>query len=137
MKPRADHGGRALEGSFSGLKVVGALLVMGTLYCCLAASPRQKKSPPPPDYALVTGSVFNPQGGLVSNATVEVHEVNGHHRHWEAMTDEMGEFFVQVPPGKADYQVRASASGYVPDQQVVHVTADERETIFLHLARKR
>ena len=118
------------------LKRTGILLVASMISCTLAVGQRHKKRPAPPEYALITGSVFNPQGALIPNATVEVRLVNGSH-HWEAVTDEVGEFYVRVPPGKVDYRVRASASGYMPDQQVVHVTAAEREAIFLHLTPKK
>lgn len=135
MQP-ADHQKRARPLPWTGLKQVVSLLAAGILSCTLAVGQRHKKPPAPPDYALITGSVFNPQGTLIPNATVEVHQVNGSH-HWDAVTDDMGEFYVQVPPGKMDYRVRASASGYAPDQMVVHVIADERETIFLHLTPKQ
>jgi len=136
MRQRAGHQWGALPRCGTGWRRAGALLVAGLLSCTLAVGQRHKKPPAPPDYALVTGSVFNPQGALIPNATVELHQVNGRH-HWETVTNEMGEFYVEVPPGKMDYRVRASASGYAPDQQVVHVTADERETIFLHLTPKK
>lgn len=136
MIQHAGHEGRPLPRQGTRMKRTGVLLVAGMLSCTLALGQRHKKHPAPPEYALITGSVFNPQGALIPNATVEVHAVNGSH-HWEAVTDEMGEFYVHVPPGKMDYRVRASASGYVPDQQVVHVIAAEREAIFLHLTPKK
>lgn len=136
MIQRAGHARRALHWSFPCLKWAGAVLLMGTLYSSLAATPPHQKKRKPVDYALITGSVFTPEGALVPHATVEVREVGGHHHHWDAGTDEMGEFFVRVPPGKADYVVEASASGFQPDRATVHVAADERETIFLHLTRK-
>ena len=136
MIQHAGHEGRPLPRQGTRMKRTGVLLVAGMLSCTLALGQRHKKHPAPPEYALITGSVFNPQGALIPNATVEVHAVNGSH-HWETATDEMGEFYVHVPPGKMDYRVRASASGYVPDQQVVHVIAAEREAIFLHLTPKK
>jgi hypothetical protein len=136
MTRLADHEQRTRLRPGTGLKRAGILLLAGMLFSTLAVGQRRKKPPAPPDYALVTGSVFNPQGALIPNATVDVHQVNGSH-HWETVTNEMGEFFVQVPPGKVDYRVRASASGYAPDQQIVHVIADERETVFLHLTPKK
>lgn len=137
MIQRAGPPGGVLHRSIPCLKWAAAVLLMGTLYSLLAATPpHRKKQREPVDYALITGSVFTPEGALVPHATVAVREVGGHHRHWDAGTDEMGEFFVRVPPGKADYVVEASASGFQPDRATVHVAADERETIFLHLTRK-
>jgi hypothetical protein len=136
MIQHAGHEREVLPRRGTRLKQTGTLLVAGMLFCTLAMGQRHKKRSAPPEYALITGSVFNPQGALIPNATVEVHPVHGSH-HWEAVTDDMGEFYVRVPPGKMDYRVRASASGYVPDQQVVHVVAAEREAIFLHLTPKK
>lgn len=131
-----DHRKMARNAHLPGLNAAGVLLMTSLVWFTPAIASQQKK-PPPPDYALVAGSVFNPQGALIPNAEVEVRSLSGPHHHWDAVTDEMGEFYVRVPTGKADYQVRASAPGYIADQQVVHVTADERETIFLHLTRKK
>lgn len=136
MTQRADPEKGAGSPHVWGLRGAGVLLMAGTLCCPLAVGGQRHKQPAPPDYALVAGSVFNPQGALIPDATVEVRQANGRH-HWDVVTNEMGEFYVQVPPGKMEYRVRASAPGYAPDQQVVHVIADERETIFLHLTPKK
>jgi hypothetical protein len=115
---------------FEAALLMGLLLAAATLG---VAEPGQKRFQP---YALLAGTVFYEENGfLVRGARVEVRQKDGK-KHWQANTNDAGEFAIQVPAGKAVYVVQAEISGRQPDRKEVEVENDERVDIVLHLKGK-
>ncbi len=93
-------------------------------------------------YALIFGTVFDPNGRSVYGVKVKIRRADQKKAHWELYSDHRGEFAQRVPPGKADYIVWADTKDYKlpsgkhikPSTEVtVHIDNDERSDIGLHL----
>ena len=105
-------------------------------------------------YALIFGTVFNPEGRLAYGVSVKVRRADKKKPLLEALSDHNGEFAFRVPPGPADYIVwldlkqprdKKNDKPAVQDplgvtsqtmggvELKVHVDADERVDISLHL----
>ncbi|MHB8734453.1 MAG: carboxypeptidase-like regulatory domain-containing protein [Terriglobales bacterium] len=108
-------------------------LVGGILACLVVCAPAAAKKPPA-RWAVIAGTLFSPDATLVRGAPVEVRQVNGK-KHWITTTDDAGEFDLPVPAGRADYEIHAKIRGFQPLTAKVHVEADEKVTIFLHLQK--
>jgi len=104
----------------------------------------QKVDPRKP-YALIFGTVWGPDDRPVYGVKVKMRRADQKHAKWELMSDRRGEFAQRVPAGAADYIIWAdtkdlkgikSSDGkqLQPGPEVtVHITADERQDIGLHL----
>jgi hypothetical protein len=98
----------------------------------------------PAPYALIYGTVWDPDGHPLYGVTVRIRRADDSDKkvRWEIYSNHMGEFAQRVPAGKADYIVWADVKGYKlpsgkklkPGQEVtVHIDDDERADIGLHL----
>jgi hypothetical protein len=97
---------------------------------------------PPPPYALIFGTVWDPDGRPVYGVKVKIRRADEKKVRWELYSNHTGEFAQRVPVGKADYIVSADTKGYKlstgaklkPGADVtVHIDSDERSDIGLHL----
>jgi hypothetical protein len=96
----------------------------------------------PQPYALIYGTVFDPDGHSVYGVTVKIRREGEKKARWELPSNHTGEFAQRVPVGPGDYVVWADVKGYkLPDgrrfqpgtEVKVHVDGDERADIGLHL----
>jgi hypothetical protein len=108
------------------------------------ASLADKKLKPTDPYALIFGTVWDPDNHPVYGITVKIRRVPDKKPKWELYSDHSGEFAQRVPAGKADYVVWADLKGvktkdgqplHLAEQVPVHVEYDERVDIGLHLTR--
>lgn len=93
-------------------------------------------------YALIFGTVWGPNDRPVYGVRVKIRRADQKKAKWELYSNHQGEFAQRLPAGKADYIVWADLKGFKsmsgkelsPGEQVtVHVEADERQDIGLHL----
>jgi hypothetical protein len=97
---------------------------------------------PPKPYALIFGTVWDPDGHPVYGVKVKIRRADEKKARWELYSDHSGEFAQRVPVGKADYVVWADVKGYKLSsgkkvnggvEVPVHIDDDERSDIGLHL----
>ena len=102
------------------------------------ASERFQEKP----YALIFGTVWDPDGHPIYGVKVKIRRTDGK-GHWEVFSNHTGEFAQRVPTGKADYAVTADVKGFKlqsgkhlqPGPAVtVHIDNDERADVGLHLS---
>ncbi len=93
-------------------------------------------------YALIFGTVWDPNGHPLYGVRVKIRRADQKKAHWELYSNHTGEFAQRVPAGKADYVVWADLKGYkLPSgkrlqagpEVTVHIDNDERSDIGLHL----
>lgn len=96
----------------------------------------------PKPYALIFGTVWDPDGHALYAVTVKIRRAGEKKTRWELQSNHTGEFAQRVPPGPGDYIVWADVKGYkLPDgkrllagpEVKVHIDGDERTDIGLHL----
>lgn len=96
----------------------------------------------PKPYALIFGSVWDPDGHFLYGVTVKIRRADKKKAQWEVQSNHTGEFAQRVPVGPGDYIVWADVKGYkLPDGRrlqagpdvKVHIDHDERSDIGLHL----
>jgi hypothetical protein len=85
------------------------LLVAGLLLPFAAAGGERPKEKP---YALITGTVFDPDGRPVYGVKVRIRRANEKKARWELYSDHRGEFAQRLPDEKADYVVWADLKDY-------------------------
>jgi len=114
----------------------------GLLLAFLLARARGSDDPKPKPYALIFGTVWDPDGHPLYAVKVKIRRANEKKPRWELYSDHAGEFAQRVPEGNADYIVWADVKGYKlssgkklkPGSEVtVHIDSDERSDIGLHL----
>lgn len=112
-----------------------AILVSG------AARAGEREKPKP--YALIFGTVFDPDGHTLYAVKVKIRRAGEKKARWEIYSNHTGEFAQRVPLGPADYVVWADVKDYkLPDgrrfqpgdEVKVHIDSDERSDIGLHLS---
>ena len=120
---------------------------MATSVLCLAcllasADTRSSEREKPQPYALIFGTVWDPDGHPLYGVKVKIRRANEKKARWELYSNHTGEFAQRLPAGKADYIVSADVKGYKlpsgrqlkPGAEVtVHIDYDERSDIGLHL----
>ena len=124
---------------FSRHYLAAALCLLAVLAPNLARA--ENKSKPKP-YALIFGTVWDPDGHALYAVKVKIRRANEKKVRWELYSNHMGEFAQRVPVGPCDYVVWAEVKGYQaadgrrlqPGPEVkVHIEGDERADIGLHL----
>jgi hypothetical protein len=104
--------------------------------------PRPSGPEKPKPYALVFGTVWDPNGHPVYGVKVKIRRADAKRAHWELYSNHSGEFAQRLPAEKADYVVWADVKDYKlpsgkkvkPGPEVtVHIESDERSDIGLHL----
>jgi hypothetical protein len=93
-------------------------------------------------YALIFGTVWDPDGHPVYGVRVKIRRADQKRAHWELYSNHTGEFAQRVPAGKADYVIWADLKDYkLPSgkhlhagpEVTVHIDNDERSDVGLHL----
>jgi hypothetical protein len=106
------------------------------------ASAREGGSGKPQPYALIFGTVWDPDGHALYGVRVKIRRAEDKKPRWELYSNHSGEFAQRVPVGKEDYILWADLKGYKlpsgkqlkPGAEVtVHIDSDERSDIGLHL----
>lgn len=127
-----------------GFRRIVATAGSALLLACLLAplSGRAEGSEKPPPYALIFGTVWDPDGRPLYGVKVKIRRADEKKVRWEVYSNHTGEFAQRLPVGKADYIVWADVKGYKlpsgkklkPGSEVtVHIDSDERSDIGLHL----
>jgi hypothetical protein len=102
----------------------------------------EKPGPKPVPYALIFGTVWDPDGHPLYGVKVKIRRSDEKKTRWEQYSNHIGEFAQRVPVDKADYVVWADTKGYKsasgkrlkPGTEVsVHVDGDGRSDVGLHL----
>jgi hypothetical protein len=124
---------------FSILASAIILLVAVALSPTLArAGDREKEKP----YALIFGTVWDPDGHPVYGVRVKIRRADQKRAHWELYSNHTGEFAQRVPAGQADYVIWADLKDYkLPSgkhlhagpEVTAHIDNDERSDVGLHL----
>ena len=108
------------------------------------ASPGSRKLKPSDPYALIFGTVWDPDNHPIYGIAVKIRRTADKKPKWEVYSDHSGEFAQRVPAGKADYVVWADLKSvktkdgqplHLAEEVPVHVEYDERVDIGLHLTR--
>ncbi len=118
------------------------MLLLASLLAPVSAQVGGREKPKP--YALIFGTVWDPDGHPLYGVKVKIRRANDTDKkvRWELYSNHTGEFAQRVPAGKADYIVWADVKGYKlpsgkplkPGSEVtVHIDDDERSDIGLHL----
>ncbi len=119
-----------------------AALVLFLAFLIVPASAQSGDREKPQPYALIFGTVWDPDGRPLYAIKVKIRRADEKKVRWELYSDHTGEFAQRVPVGKADYVVWADVKGYKlpsgkklrPGSEVtVHIDDDERSDIGLHL----
>jgi hypothetical protein len=107
-----------------------------------AAKKGDRDDPKVKPYALIFGTVWDPEGHPLYGVTVKLRRADEKRARWEVLSNHTGEFAQRVPAGKADYIVWADVKGYKlasgkrlkPGSEVtVHIENEERSDVGLHL----
>ena len=119
--------------------LLSSLLLFSALLPALAQTSDRDKPKP---YALIFGTVWDPDGHPLYGVKVKIRRADEKKARWELYSNHTGEFAQRVPEGKADYIVWADVKDYKlpsgkrlrPGSEVtVHIENDERSDIGLHL----
>ena len=116
------------------------VLLVALLLTRASAQGSGREKPKP--YALIYGTVWDPDGHALYGVKVKIRRSDEKKVRWELYSNHTGEFAQRLPVGKADYIVWADVKGYKlpsgkklkPGPEVtVHIDDDERSDIGLHL----
>lgn len=116
------------------------LIALAALGASGRAKSEEARKPKP--YALIFGTVWDPDGHALYAVTVKIRRADEKKAHWELESNHTGEFAQRVPVGPGDYVVWADVKGYkLPDgrrvhagpEVPVHIDGDERQDIGIHL----
>ncbi|MFI5102211.1 MAG: hypothetical protein ACHP9V_02450 [Terriglobales bacterium] len=117
-----------------------SVLFLASLLVPASARSGDREKPRP--YALLYGTVWDPEGHPLYGVKVKIRRAEEKKARWGLYSNHAGEFAQRVPVGKADYIVWADVKGYKlpsgkqlkPGSEVaVHIEDDERSDIGLHL----
>ena len=118
--------------------MASSVLLLASLLVHVRAQGSEKPKP----YALIFGTVWDPDGHPLYGIKVKIRRADEKKVRWELYSNHTGEFAQRVPVGKADYTVWADVKGYKlpsgrklkPGSEVTaHIDNDERCEIGLHL----
>lgn len=121
-----------------------ALPVVFLVSLLAPASAQRSSREKPKAYALIYGTVWDPDGHPLYGVKVKIRRATDKEKkaRWELYSNHTGEFAQRLPAGKADYIVWADVKGFKlpsgkrlkPGSEVtVHIDDDERSDIGLHL----
>jgi len=136
--------GRPLA-SFLARLVTVLLLSVGSCALLIAADGAPQKTDPRKPYALIFGTVWDPNDRPVYGVKVKIRPADKKKAKWELFSNHQGEFAQRVPAGQADYivwvdtndlkKVKSSDGKQLQPapELTVHVAGDERQDIGVHL----
>jgi hypothetical protein len=90
--------------------VSSILLLWATLLNAGSATAREPEKEKP--YALLFGTVWDPDGHPVYGVRVKIRRADQKKARWELQSNHSGEFAQRLPPDKADYVVWADLKDY-------------------------
>ena len=113
-------------------------------FLSIPASAGDTSAEKPKPYALIFGTVWDPDGHPVYGVKVKIRREDGKGKkaRWELYSNHIGEFAQRVPTGKADYVIWADVKGYklpsgkrvkAPSEVTIHIEDEERSDVGLHL----
>ena len=120
--------------------IASSALLLASLLAPASARGTDREKPKP--YALIFGTVWDPDGHPLYGVKVKIRRADEKKVRWELYSNHTGEFAQRLPVGKADYIVWAEVKDYKlpsgkklkPGAEVtVHIEDDERSDIGLHL----
>ena len=120
--------------------IASSALLLASLLAPASARGSGREKPQP--YALIFGTVWDPDGHPLYGVKVKIRRADEEKVRWELYSNHTGEFAQRLPVGKADYIVWAEVKDYKlpsgkklkPGAEVtVHIEDDERSDIGLHL----
>jgi hypothetical protein len=84
------------------------------LVAAVAGPPNMRAGEPEKEkpYALIFGTVWDPDGHAVYGVRVKIRRADQKKAHWELYSNHSGEFAQRLPPEKTDYVVWADLKGY-------------------------
>ena len=91
------------------MQVLTAFVLAALAVSSHAAGTQQADRKP---YALIFGTVFDPDGRVVYGVKVKIRRADEKKAHWETYSNHSGEFAQRLPPEKADYVVWADLKDY-------------------------
>ena len=118
------------------------MAILLTLFAPLPVSGSDQKKVTDKHYALIFGTVYDPDGHPLYGVKVKIRRSTEKKAKWELYSDHQGEFAQRVPAGKSDYIVWADLKDYKPPsgkrlrqgtEVTVHIDQEERSDIGLHL----
>jgi hypothetical protein len=95
---------------YSSVLAAGIIL----LVAAVAGTPSTRAGEPEKEkpYALIFGTVWDPDGHAVYGVRVKIRRADQKKAHWELYSNHAGEFAQRLPPEKTDYVVWADLKGY-------------------------
>lgn len=116
----------------SSLLFVASLLLVFCTTGVLSGKDKRRTVEP---YGLIVVSVFRDPGFAFPGVKVTLTPVRTSQKaqEQEGNTDSRGEIAFRVPPGPAEFKVRAEKRGFRTEEKVVSLAADERVDVFLVL----
>ena len=87
-------------------------MVLFLAFLIVPASAQSGDREKPQPYALIFGTVWDPDGRPLYAIKVKIRRADEKKVRWELYSDHTGEFAQRVPVGKADYVVWADVKGY-------------------------
>jgi hypothetical protein len=124
-------------------RALGGFLLGATLLMAASLAAGEKERKPAP-YALIFGTVWDPDSHPVYGICVKVRRFDQKKPQWELYSDHNGEFAQRVPVGPADYLVWAEPGGSKSSNPNnlragkpvrVRIEGDERVDLGLHLIK--
>lgn len=101
-----------------------------------ASTEQSSSQPTKNDYALVYGTVWDPENHPVAGVPIRIRKAGDKKAKWELTSDSHGEFAQRVPAGSQDYVIQADIKmpkGQPKPETKVHIDDDERRDISLRL----
>ena len=106
------------------------------LFAALLFAFEEPTQPEHKAYALIFGTVYDASHRALFGIKIKIRRAGEKKARYEHISDLRGEFAQRVPVGPADYVVWADVKtkGNAPKPELkVHIAADERQDISLHL----
>jgi len=88
------------------------MAILLTLFTPLPVSGSDQKKVTDKHYALIFGTVYDPDGHPLYGVKVKIRRSSEKKAKWELYSDHQGEFAQRVPAGKSDYIVWADLKDY-------------------------
>ena len=127
----------------SHVRSLAALQIISlSLFLIIPAMLQGRERPAIKDYALIFGTVWDPDDRPVAGVKVKIRKLSEKKPRWEVYSNRRGEFAQRLPVGKQDYVIWADLKGYKspghkrlqPGSEVtVHIERNERADTGLHL----
>ena len=92
--------------------MASSFLLLACLLVPANARGSDREKPTPKSYALIFGTVWDPDGHPLYAVKVKIRRADEKKARWELYSNHTGEFAQRLPAGKADYIVWADVKDY-------------------------